>query len=122
MVRCEETLFYEGGEGPCENPVRLSMYNGPVEAVDYMWVNIWCILHAKSDIWILSQSCRNTRPREKTFARVHHSYLHITSLSPPASLLIANFVATMEKILDPLGELSSGFRTGSSLPQHQATS
>ena len=64
MVRCGETLFEEGGEGTCENPVRLSMYDGAMEAVDYMWVNIWCMLHAKPDCWILSQSCRNTRPGE----------------------------------------------------------
>ena len=30
--------------GACENPVRLSRYGGPMEAVKYMWVNIWCML------------------------------------------------------------------------------
>ena len=58
------------GEGTCENPVRLSMYDVAMEAVDYMWVNIWCMLHAKLDRWILSQSCRNTRPRENTFSSI----------------------------------------------------
>ena len=62
--------FRKEGEGTCENPVRLSMYDGAMEAVDYMWVNIWCMLHAKLDCWILSQSCRNTRPRENTFSSI----------------------------------------------------
>ena len=74
MVRCGETLFEEGVGGgaggcrwTCENPMTLSMYDGAMEAVDYMWVNIWCMLHAKLDCRILSQSCRNTRPMENTF-------------------------------------------------------
>ena len=29
------------GGGTCENPVRLSMYGGHMETVEYMWVNIW---------------------------------------------------------------------------------
>ena len=29
--------------GPCENPVRLSMYEGHMETVEYTWLNIWCI-------------------------------------------------------------------------------
>ena len=70
MVRCGETLFEEWGERACENPVRLSMYDGTMETVDYMWVSIWCMLHAKLDSWILSQSCRNTCPREKTFGSI----------------------------------------------------
>ena len=61
-------LRKEGGGRICENPVRLSMYNGAMEAVDYMWVNIWCMLHAKLDCWILSQSCRNTSPMENTLS------------------------------------------------------
>ena len=32
------------GTGGCENPVGLSMYDGPMETVEYIWVNIWCIL------------------------------------------------------------------------------
>ena len=43
MVKCGEMLF-EGG-GACENPVRLSMYDGPMETVKYRCVNIWCMLH-----------------------------------------------------------------------------
>ena len=32
----------------CENPVGLSMYDGSIETVEYIWVNIWCMLH-----WII---------------------------------------------------------------------
>ena len=32
------------GRGACENLVRLSMDDGPMETVKYMWVNIWCML------------------------------------------------------------------------------
>ena len=42
MVKYGKTLF-EGG-GACENPVRHSMYDGPMETVKYMYVNIWCML------------------------------------------------------------------------------
>ena len=42
---CGETPFEE--EGTCKNPVGLSMYDGHMEAVEYMWVNIWCML-----VWI----------------------------------------------------------------------
>ena len=27
-----------------ENPIGLSMYDGPMETFEYIWVNIWCIL------------------------------------------------------------------------------
>ena len=30
-----------GGGGACENPVRLSMYDNPMETVEYIWENIW---------------------------------------------------------------------------------
>ena len=30
--------------GACENPVVLSMYDGPIETVKHIWVNIFCIL------------------------------------------------------------------------------
>ena len=43
--------------GFCENLVGLSMCDGPIETVKYIWINIWCMLD-----WILSQNCRNTRP------------------------------------------------------------
>ena len=37
MVKCGETpLEGEGGK----NPLRLSMLDGPMETVEYMWVNI----------------------------------------------------------------------------------
>ena len=29
------------GGGTCKNPARLSMKDGPMETVEYMWVNIW---------------------------------------------------------------------------------
>ena len=41
----------------CENPVGLSIYDVPIETVEYIWVNIWCIID-----WISSQNCRNTFP------------------------------------------------------------
>ena len=40
-----------------ENPVRLSMYDAPVETVEYIWVNTMCMLD-----WISSHNCRNTLP------------------------------------------------------------
>ena len=30
--------------GLCENPVRFSLNNGPMETVEHMWVNIWFML------------------------------------------------------------------------------
>ena len=50
MVKCGEMLFEGGGgggwgRGACENPVRLSMYDGPMETVKYRCVNIWCMPH-----------------------------------------------------------------------------
>ena len=62
------TVWGRGDEGTCQNPVRLSIYDGAMEAVDYMWVNIWCMLQAKLDCWISSQGCKSTRPRENTFS------------------------------------------------------
>ena len=41
MVKCGETLWSPQGEGACENSVRLSMYDGTMKTVKYMWVNIW---------------------------------------------------------------------------------
>ena len=32
------------GGGAYENPVGLSMYDGPIKTVEYMLVNIWCML------------------------------------------------------------------------------
>ena len=45
----EEVLWWNVGNtvwggGAFENPVRLSMYDSPVETVKYMCVNIWCML------------------------------------------------------------------------------
>ena len=42
FAKCGETPF-EGGRA-CENPMRLPMYDGPMETVKYRWVNIWCVL------------------------------------------------------------------------------
>ena len=36
--------YGEGGGGVCENPVRCSLNYGPMETVEYMWVNNRCIL------------------------------------------------------------------------------
>ena len=43
------------------NYVGLSMCDGPIETVKYIWVNTWCILD-----WILPQDCRNTLPLHRT--------------------------------------------------------
>ena len=41
MVKCWETPWRQQGEGACNNLVRLSMYDDPMETVKYMCVNIW---------------------------------------------------------------------------------
>ena len=38
------------GGGTCKNPVRLSTQDGPMETVEYMWVNIQCMLIALAKI------------------------------------------------------------------------
>ena len=38
------------GGGTCKNPMRLSIQDGPMEAVEYMYVNIWCMLIAPAKI------------------------------------------------------------------------
>ena len=43
-MKCKETLFE--GKGVRENPVGLSIYDGPMETVEYIWLNIWCMLDA----------------------------------------------------------------------------
>ena len=50
--------------GVCENPVRFSLNDGPMETVEYMWVNIWCMLdwiigfcHKTAEIHFLGISC-----------------------------------------------------------------
>ena len=45
------------GFGARGNPVGLSIHDGPMEIVEHIWVNIWCILDRVS-----SQNCRNTLP------------------------------------------------------------
>ena len=41
----------------CGNSEGIFMYDDPIEAVECIWVNIWCMLG-----WIWSQNCRNTLP------------------------------------------------------------
>ena len=55
--KCGEVLFGGKMGGDCENPVGLSMYDAPMETVEYIWVNIMCMLD-----WISSHNCRNTLP------------------------------------------------------------
>ena len=43
MVKCGETPFNRG-QGACEYPVGLSMYDGPMETVEYSWVNGACLI------------------------------------------------------------------------------
>ena len=53
IVKCGETRF-EGGR---LLKISSSLPDVPLETVEYIWVNIWCILY-----WILSQNFRNTFP------------------------------------------------------------
>ena len=32
------------GGGVCENPKKLSLDDCPMETVEYIWMNIWCML------------------------------------------------------------------------------
>ena len=48
IVKCGKTLLEERG---LQKPVGLSLYDGPIKTVRYIWVNIWCMLG-----WILT--CR----------------------------------------------------------------
>ena len=48
----------------CENPVRFSLNDGPTETVEYMWLNICCMLdwiigfcHKTAEIHFLGISC-----------------------------------------------------------------
>ena len=52
-------LGFDGSRGgaACGNPMGFLMYDYPIETVEYIWMNIWCMLD-----WILSQNCRNTLP------------------------------------------------------------
>ena len=43
------------GGGTCKNPVRLSMYDDPMGTVEYMWVNIRCML----EDWIVGFCNKN---------------------------------------------------------------
>ena len=36
--------------GTCKNPMRFSMQDGPMETVEYMWVNIQCMRIAPAKI------------------------------------------------------------------------
>ena len=49
------------GEGASENLVGFSIYDGPVETTEYMWVNIWCMLgwtvgfcHKTAEMYLLT--------------------------------------------------------------------
>ena len=46
VVKYRKTPSERGGEGGgvCENPVRFSLNDCPMETVKYMRVNIWCML------------------------------------------------------------------------------
>ena len=61
------------GGGTCKNPVRLSMYNGPMETVECMWVNIWCMLdwiigfgHKTAEIHFLGMSVQLVSAQNQT--------------------------------------------------------
>ena len=55
VAKCGKMSFER--EGDCESLVRLSIYDGPMKTVEYIWVNIWSMLDS-----ILSQNCKNTLP------------------------------------------------------------
>ena len=46
VVKWEKTPLERSGEGGgvCENSVRFSLNDGPMETVKYVRVNIWCML------------------------------------------------------------------------------
>ena len=48
-MKCREALFEGGGRGAegqaCENHMGLSMYEGFMGTVEYIWVNTWSMLH-----------------------------------------------------------------------------
>ena len=44
IVKFGDLCLREGGRRVCENPKGLSMYDGLIETVEYIWVNIWCML------------------------------------------------------------------------------
>ena len=53
----------EGG-GVCENPLRSSLIDGPMETVEYKWINIWCMLdwiirfyQKTAEIYFLGKNC-----------------------------------------------------------------
>ena len=50
-----ENIVGEGGA--CGNPVGLTMYDSPAETVEYIWVDIWCMLD-----WILSSRLPRLNP------------------------------------------------------------
>ena len=64
----------EGGRGGgvCENPVRFFLNDGPLKTVDYMWVNICCMLD-----WII-RFCHKT------------SDMHLLGIMSKRSLQISN--------------------------------
>ena len=45
-----KTLGKVRGGGTCKHPVRLSIQDGPMEAIEYMWVSIQCMLIAPAKI------------------------------------------------------------------------
>ena len=55
MVKCGERLLEVAGEGEgvCEIPMRLPMNDGAMETVEYIWVDIWCMLD-----WIIGYVAR----------------------------------------------------------------
>ena len=55
IVKCGERLLEVagGGEGVCEIPMRLPMNDGAMETVEYIWVDIWCMLD-----WIIGYVAR----------------------------------------------------------------
>ena len=67
--RCRDLGLLSGGElygdmwenavrvgGTCKNSMRFSMYDGPMETVEYMWVNIRCMLIVPAKILELEGS------------------------------------------------------------------
>ena len=56
IVKCGNTSFEER---PRENPVRLSMYDGPIETAEHIWVGIWWVFQKTAEIHFLCMQLIN---------------------------------------------------------------
>ena len=97
-----EGVMWWRGWGVCESPVRFSLNDGPMETVEYMLVNIWCMLdwiigfcYKIAEIYFLGISWSTfslfTFPLENSTLS---SYVKRSLESNSSNLLISNGVVT----------------------------